>query len=42
MQSKDDPADLINVALEELIRRRCELPGCTTLDVMAAGPGRSG
>jgi hypothetical protein len=35
-QSKDDPADLINVALEELIRLRCELPGYTTLDAMAA------
>ncbi|KAB8189049.1 DUF4158 domain-containing protein [Nonomuraea phyllanthi] len=36
VQSKDDPADLINVALEELVRRRCELPGYTTLDAMAA------
>ncbi|MEU4409175.1 Tn3 family transposase [Streptosporangium sp. NPDC023963] len=36
VQSKDDPADLINVALEELIRQRCELPGYTTLDAMAA------
>jgi hypothetical protein len=25
-QSKDNPADLINVALEELVRERCELP----------------
>lgn len=33
---KDNPADLINVALEELIRARCELPGYTTLDEMAA------
>jgi Domain of unknown function (DUF4158) len=31
-QVKDDPADLINVALEELVRARCELPGYTTLD----------
>lgn len=33
--SKDNPADLINVALEELVRARCELPGYTTLDAMA-------
>lgn len=33
---KDNPADLINVALEELIRARCELPGYTTLDELAA------
>lgn len=36
VQSKDNPADLINVALEELVRARCELPGYTTLDAMAA------
>jgi len=35
VQAKDNPADLINVALEELVRARCELPGYTTLDVMA-------
>ncbi|WP_406276572.1 Tn3 family transposase [Nocardia sp. NBC_00881] len=35
-QTKDNPADLINVALEELVRQRCELPGYTTLDAMAA------
>lgn len=34
--TKDDPADLINVALEELVRARCELPGFSTLDKMAA------
>ncbi|MEV5586184.1 DUF4158 domain-containing protein [Nonomuraea pusilla] len=34
--TKDNPADLINVALEELVRARCELPGYTTLDAMAA------
>ena len=34
VQSKDDPADLINVALEELIRLRCELPGYTTLSLL--------
>ncbi|MFJ2032950.1 DUF4158 domain-containing protein [Streptosporangium sp. NPDC087985] len=31
-QAKDNPADLINVALDELVRARCELPGYTTLD----------
>ena len=35
VQSKDNPADLINVALDELVRQRCELPGYTTLDAMA-------
>jgi hypothetical protein len=35
-QTKDNPADLINVALEELVRARCELPGYTTLDAMTA------
>lgn len=34
VQSKDNPADLINVALEELVRARCELPGYTTLDAL--------
>ena len=32
---KDNPADLINVALEELVRARLELPGYTTLDELA-------
>jgi hypothetical protein len=36
VQAKDNPADLINVALEELVRSRCELPGYTTLDALAA------
>jgi hypothetical protein len=36
VQTKDNPADLINVALEELVRARCELPGYTTLDAMTA------
>jgi Domain of unknown function (DUF4158) len=36
VQCKDNPADLINVALDELVRQRCELPGYTTLDAMAA------
>lgn len=36
VQTKDNPADLINVALEELVRARCELPGYTTLDAMAS------
>jgi hypothetical protein len=31
-QAKGNPADLINVALEELVRAQCELPGYTTLD----------
>ncbi len=35
VQAKDNPADLINVALEELVRARYELPGYTTLDAMA-------
>ena len=35
-QTKDNPADLINVALEELVHARRELPGYTTLDKMAA------
>jgi hypothetical protein len=35
-QAKDNPADLINVALEELVRGRYELPGYTTLDALAA------
>lgn len=34
--SKDNPADLINVALEELVRARYELPGYSTLDELAA------
>ncbi len=33
-QTKDNPADLINVALEELVRKGRELPGYTTLDKM--------
>ncbi|GAB3691113.1 MULTISPECIES: Tn3 family transposase [Actinomycetes] len=33
---KDNPADLINVALEELTRNSFELPGFTVLDKMAA------
>jgi hypothetical protein len=34
--TKDNPADLINVALEELVRARLELPGYSTLDEMTA------
>jgi hypothetical protein len=34
--SKDNPADVINVALEKLTQQHCELPGYTTLDEMAA------
>ncbi|ALG10079.1 DUF4158 domain-containing protein [Kibdelosporangium phytohabitans] len=36
VQSKDNPADLTNVALDELVRQSCELPGYTTLDAMTA------
>lgn len=36
VQSKDNPADLINVALDEPVRQSCELPGYTTLDAMTA------
>ena len=35
-QSKDNPADLINVAIEHLVRKRLELPGYSTLDRMVA------
>ena len=31
----DDPADLVNVAIEELVKERFELPGFTTLDRLA-------
>lgn len=34
--SKDNPADVINMALEALTSARCELPGYSTLDEMAA------
>ena len=34
-QTKDNPADLINVALDVLIKQGCELPGYTTLDEAA-------
>ncbi|WP_327153331.1 DUF4158 domain-containing protein [Streptomyces tubercidicus] len=33
---KNNPPDLINVALEELVRATCELPAFRTLDEMAA------
>lgn len=33
----DDPADLINVALEEMVRRRMELPAFSSLDRLARG-----
>jgi TnpA family transposase len=36
-QTMNDPADLINAALEELVRQRVELPGFSTLDRLAAG-----
>ncbi len=35
-QAKDNPADLINVAIEHLVRKRLELPGYSTLDRMVA------
>ena len=35
-EAKDNPADLINVAIEQLVRKRLELPGYTTLDRMVA------
>lgn len=34
-QAMDNPADLINVAIEELIRRRYELPAFSALDRLA-------
>ena len=34
-EAKDNPADLINIALEELVKSNCESPGYTTLDRMA-------
>ena len=40
LQSKDNPADVINVALEALSAQRCELPAYLTLDpVFAHGVG---
>ncbi|MEU5422321.1 DUF4158 domain-containing protein [Streptomyces sp. NPDC020667] len=36
VQTKDNPADLINVALEKLVKARLELPGYTTLNEMAS------
>ncbi len=40
-QTKDDLADLMNVAIEELVRNRFELPGFTTLAQRGeAGPSR--
>lgn len=35
LQSKDNPADVINVALEELTAQGCELPAYSTLDRLA-------
>lgn len=34
-QVMDNPADLINVAIAELIKKRCELPAFSTLDRLA-------
>lgn len=36
VQTKDNPADLINVALERLVKERLELPGYTTLNALAS------
>ncbi|HEX3829133.1 MAG TPA: DUF4158 domain-containing protein [Sporichthyaceae bacterium] len=36
VRSTDNRADLVNVALDELVRQSCELPGHTTLDAMVA------
>lgn len=33
----DNPADLINVAIEELVKERCELPAFSTLDRLVGG-----
>lgn len=33
----DDPADLVNVAIEELVKERFELPAFSTLDRLARG-----
>ena len=33
---KDNPADVINVALEQLAQQRCELPAYSTLDRLVA------
>ena len=38
-QAKDNPADLINVALEELVRARCEIPGYSTSKTWRPGSG---
>jgi Domain of unknown function (DUF4158) len=42
VQTKDNPADLINVALEELVRARCELPGYSTSGLVSAVRGSHG
>ncbi|MBV8884044.1 MAG: DUF4158 domain-containing protein [Chroococcidiopsidaceae cyanobacterium CP_BM_RX_35] len=35
---KDHPADLINIAIEELVKQRYELPAFSTLDRLAGNP----
>ena len=35
VEAKDDPADLINVALDEVVRAGLELPGYSTFDKIA-------
>jgi hypothetical protein len=36
VQIKENPADLINVALKELVQEHCELPGYTTPEAIAS------
>lgn len=38
LATKDNPADIINVVIEELIRQNFNLPGFTTLDRLVAHP----
>jgi len=39
-ETKDNPADLINVAVEELVRGRCEIPGYSTSTAWQRGSAR--
>ena len=41
-RAKDNPADLINVALEELVRARLELPGRVNPNWTHRSPENSG
>jgi uncharacterized protein DUF4158 len=40
-RTMDDPADLVNVTIEELVRERFELPAFSTLDRLARGVSRA-